>query len=170
MTSRYPLAQKARRRGSVMIEFTLLLPILVSLFLGVVFFGHDFYVYNQLEERTRAAARFASIQTYDTLNSLDPVLSCASCTVVLNPAQSQFASSVRNFMVYGTPSPAGTDQPLVEALGVGNIRVTMVVANSAPVGVRVGITGYSMLTPTGQTTLEDKPQAQFPYLGRYAAP
>jgi len=33
-----------------MIEFTLLLPLLVTLFLGVVFFGQDLFIYNELED------------------------------------------------------------------------------------------------------------------------
>jgi len=152
-----------------MIEFTLLLPLLVSLFLGVVFFGQDLFIYNELEERVRSASRFGSIQAYDSLNGLDPGLSCASCLVVLNPTQSRFARRVRDFLVYGTPSPGDT-APLVSGLTGANVKVTLQVANNFPVGVRVGIINYGMTTPTGQITLTDKPQAQFPYFGRVAMP
>jgi hypothetical protein len=153
-----------------MIEFTLLLPLLVSLFLGVVFFGQDLFIYNELEERVRSASRFASIQSYDSLNSLDPALSCASCMVVLNPAQSRFARWVRDFLVYGTPSPGASPQPLVDGLTGANVKVTLQVVNNFPVGVRVGIINYGMPTPTGHVTLTDKPQTQFPYFGRVAVP
>jgi hypothetical protein len=153
-----------------MIEFSLILPILVSLFLGVAFFGYDFYLYNRLEESVRGASRFASTQDYDSLNSLDPPLSCASCSVVLDPASSRFALRVQDFMLYGTPSPTGTEQPIIEGLTQANIRVTVRVTNSFPAGVRVGIAGYHMLTPTGGVTLNNKPETEFPYLGRYATP
>ncbi|MCL5745908.1 MAG: pilus assembly protein [Acidobacteria bacterium] len=153
-----------------MIEFTLLLPLLVSLFLGVVFFGQDLFIYNELEERVRSASRFGSIQAYDSLNGLDPSLSCASCLVVLDAAQSRFARRVRDFLVYGTPSPGSTPQPLVDGLTGANVKVTLQVANNFPVGVRVGIINYGMPTPAGQITLTDKPQAQFPYFGRVAMP
>ena len=153
-----------------MIEFTLVLPLLVSLFLGVVFFGQDLFTYNELEERVRSASRFASIQSYDSLNSLDPPLSCASCLVVLNPAQSRFARWVRDFLVYGTPSPGASPQPLVDGLTGANVKVTLVVVHNFPVGVRVGIINYGMPTPTGNVTLTDKPQSQFPYFGRVAVP
>ena len=162
--------RKYARRGSVIVEFSLILPVLVSLFLGVVFFGQDLFIYNQLEERVRAASRFASIQSYDSLNSLDPPLSCASCLVVLNPTASQFARRVRDFLVYGNPSPSGTPQPLVDGLTGANVKVTLQVVNNFPVGVQVGIINYGMLTPTGQLTLTDKPQTQFPYFGRVATP
>ena len=153
-----------------MIEFTLVLPLLVSLFLGVVFFGQDLFTYNELEERVRSASRFASIQSYDSMNNLDPPLSCASCTVVLNPAQSRFARRVRDFLVYGTPSPGAGSQPLVDGLTGTNVKVALVVVNNFPVGVQVGIINYGMPTPTGHVTLTDKPQTQFPYFGRVATP
>jgi len=161
---------RPNQRGSVIVEFTLILPVLVSLFLGVVFFGQDLFAYNELEERVRSASRFASIQSYDSLNALDPTLSCASCTVVLNPAQSQFARRVRDFLVYGTPSPGDSPQPLTDGLTGANVKVSLQVENNFPVGVRVGIVNYQMLTPTGRVTLTDKPETQFPYFGRVAVP
>jgi len=153
-----------------MIEFTLVLPLLVSLFLGVVFFGQDLFIYNELEERVRSASRFASIQSYDSLNSLDPSLICASCMVVLDPAQSRFARWVSDFLVYGTPAPGASPQPLVDGLTGANVKVALQVVNNFPVGVRVGIINYGMPTPTGHVTLTDKPQTQFPYFGRVATP
>lgn len=161
---------RSARRGSVIVEFTLVLPVLTSLFLGVVFYGQNLFLYNQLEERVRSASRFASIQSYDSLNALDPPLSCASCMVVLNPAQSQFAQRVRDFLVYGTPSPGEGAQPLTDGLTGANVKVALEVVNNFPVGVRVGIVDYGMLTPTGSITLTDKPQTQFPYFGRVAVP
>jgi hypothetical protein len=161
---------RSTRRGTAILEFTLVLPFLVSLFLGVVFFGQDLFIYNELEERVRSASRFASMQAYDSLNNLDPALVCLSCTVVLDPAQSKFARRVRNFLVYGTPTPVGTEQPLIERLTGANVKVTMLVVNNFPVGVKVGIINYGMVTPTGQITLTDKPQTQFPYFGRVAMP
>lgn len=161
---------RSTRRGSVIVEFTLVLPVLVSVFLGVVFFGQDLFIYNELEERVRSASRFASMQSYDSLNGLDPPLSCASCMVVLNSAQSQFARRVRDFLVYGTPSPTDASQPLTVGLTGANVKVTMVVANNFPVGVRVGIVNYGLPTPAGQVILTDKPQTQFPYFGRVAMP
>lgn len=157
-------------RGSVIMEFSLVLPVLVSLFLGVVYFGQDLFTYNELEERVRSAARLGSIQSYDSLNSLDPPLSCASCLVVLNPASSHFARRVRDFLVYGTPTPDASPQPLVSGLTGANVKVSLQVVNNFPVGVRVGIINYGLPTPTGQVTLTDKPQAHFPYFGRVATP
>lgn len=161
---------RSTRRGSVIVEFTLVLPVLVSVLLGVVFFGQDLFIYNELEERVRSAARFASIQAYDSLNNLDPPLICASCMVVLDPAQSRFARWTRDFLVYGTPSPGADSEPLTDGLTGANVKVTVQVANNFPVGVRVGIVNYGMLTPTGSITLTDKPQTQFPYFGRVAMP
>jgi Flp pilus assembly protein TadG len=151
-----------------MVEFALIAPLLVSLFLGVVFYGYDFYTYNRLEEIVRAGSRFASIQDYDVFDSLDPA-PCSSgstvCTVALD-ASSAFAQLVANYTIYGDPNPAAGASPVVEGLTTGNIAVSVDFLNSAPIAVRVGIQNYKMRTPTGTVTLS-KPVTVFPFCGNF---
>jgi len=51
-----------------MVELTLLLPLLVSLFLGTWQFGYAYYLYGELEQAVRSGGRFASLSTYDFAN------------------------------------------------------------------------------------------------------
>jgi Flp pilus assembly protein TadG len=113
------------QRGSVMVEFALLTPILVMLFLKVILLGFDFYTYNRLEEAVRSGSRFASIQTYDVLHAKDPTLGQSSIpyNFVLNPSSSVFAQRVANLTVYG--DPAGGTQPLIPGLTTVNVRVSL---------------------------------------------
>jgi Flp pilus assembly protein TadG len=154
-------------RGSVMVEFTFVAPLLVALFLGTVFYGYDFYTYARLEEVVRSGSRFASIQTYDVYSGNDPTPSCGSttCNMALDQSASAFATRVANFTVYG--DPAGGTQPLLENLSLANVAVSIDVKNGVPVGTWVKITGYSMLTPTGRITLNGKPAVYFPFQGNF---
>lgn len=151
-----------------MVEFALLSPMLVALFLGVVFFGYDFYTYNRLEEVVRGGARFASMQTYDSNKGYDPIINCKNCFVVLDPKSSKLAERAVNFTVYGTPIVGGTEKPLVEGLLPANVKVSMDIVNKAPKNVWVSVIAYQMTTPLGKITLNDKPATVFPWLGRAA--
>lgn len=151
-----------------MVEFALLSPMLVALFLGVIFFGYDFYTYNRLEEVVRAGARFASMQTYDSNKGYDPIITCVNCSLVLDRETSLLAQRVTNFTVYGTPVVDGTQPPIVEGLQPANVKVSMDIVNKAPKNVWVSIVGFQMITPLGKITLNDKPATVFPWLGRSA--
>ena len=159
------LVRGRSQRGSVMVEFALLAPILVMLFLGVILFGFDFYTYNRLEESVRSGSRFASTQTYDVLHAKDPTLGKSSYNLVLSPSSSVFAQRVANLTVYG--DPAGGTQPLVPGLTAANVRVSLDVKNGVPTFAWVAVTGFSMQTPMGRTTLNGKPAAVFPYAGNF---
>jgi Flp pilus assembly protein TadG len=164
--------QFERRRGSAAVEFALCAPVIIALFLGVVMFGYDFYVYNRLETVVYAGSRFASIQTYDSHTGLDPALRCTRCSIALSQSSSDFARRTANFTVYGTPDPGVGDhaaQALVENLSPANIVVTLEVKNNMPVTVSVAVTGFSMATPAGPAVLNGRPATSFPWMGRSAA-
>ncbi len=153
----------SHRRGNVLIEFTLLLPILVSLFLGVVFFGYDYYLYNRLEEAVRMGARFASRQHYDL--AVEPNPTCTSCTQVLS-STSAFATQVANFTVYGDRNPPSGSTPIIENMTPANVVVSVDFVDGElrrPAWVRVAITNYNVATPFGTVTL-NKPVTVFPYV------
>lgn len=63
-----------KRRGSSVLEFVLVLPILIMLSLGVVDYGYFFYVKNTLQGAAEAAAR-AAIPPTATNSSVTTVVS-----------------------------------------------------------------------------------------------
>lgn len=168
-------------RGSVTIEFALATPLLVSLFLGTISFGYAFQVYGRLEETVRAGARYASILTYD-VNAGDPAIpgcsgSLTTCQfAVTGGSSSAFLQAVRNMTVYGTPTPEGGQQPIVEGMSVDNVVVELGVRGkisgttsvSVPTSVSVAISNFSLSMPVGSITLTSKPRTGFPFVGTYA--
>lgn len=137
-----------RRRGSAVIELALVLPILVSLFLGTWSFGYAYYVYAELEGTVRAGARYASLATYD-----------ASSTA-------SYQTAVQNMVVYG--DPGGASQPVVPGLQTSNVNVVVGMVNSQPTSVTVSITGYRISAMYfDPITLTNKPSLQIPFLGNY---
>lgn len=163
-----------RARGSVMVEFTLIVPLLVALLLGAVFFGRDIHTYNRLEESVRMGARFAAMQRYDANSGADPApTKCASCTFAVTTGT--FATRIKNVVAYGcepgTSSSTGcTDLPVVESVSPANVNVVLNIVNWVPVSVRVSVTNITMPTPFGNLTLNDKPGTTFPWVGTYMAP
>ena len=141
------------RRGSAVVEFTICLPVLVSLFLGTQRFGYTFYLYNELEQGVRAGARYASLRTYN------------SSTAVPDSA---YLDAVRNVVVYGTP--AGGTQPIVPGLATGNVSVTVTFQNSAPAWVNVMIVQFQLPGVVGSLQLDHTPSTSFPFMGVYAPP
>lgn len=129
-------------RGNAMIEFALSFGLLFTVFGGVFQFGYAFYVYNTLESAVRSGARYASLRTYD----------------------SAYLTAVRNMVVYG--NPAGGGQSVAPGLTPANVTVTP--NHNVPTLVVVGITNYKIDGVLRSFTLTNKPQATFPYMGRWA--
>lgn len=143
-------------RGSVMVEFTLSLLVLIPLFLGGWAFGYTFYQYARLESAVRAGARYASTLNYNS----------ASAT-----PSAAFLSAVQNMTVYGDPNAnPSTATPLVSGLTTGNVNLNVGFTNSAPSSMTVSITGFNVLTYFGTTTLSGKPYVWFPYVGYWTPP
>jgi Flp pilus assembly protein TadG len=165
-------------RGSVLVEFTLILPLLVLLFLGGIGFGYNIQRYNRLEESVRAGARFASMAHYDAYASKgsppDPAIpACRTITcpdfVIPDSQPSAFRDAVKNVTVFGTDSPGTTQMPVVEGLELNNVRVTLGVSLSRPIWVEVSIVSFPMDLLIGSVTL-NKPVTRFAYVGNYSFP
>jgi Flp pilus assembly protein TadG len=144
---------RRRRRGGVMIEFTLCVTFLMTLFLGVWAYGYGFYVYSELENAVRNGARYASKLPYDSSSS--------------TPSAS-FLTKVQQMTVYGDPN-VSNGTPLAPNLTTSNVALTVTMANAAPATVTVAITGYT-LPGYWNVTLNNKPYVWFPYLGYWSPP
>ncbi len=146
----------AKQRGSVMVEFTLSMLVLIPLFLGGWAFGYTFFQYSQLENAVRAGARYASTLNYDS----------ASTT-----PSSAFLSAVQKMTVYGDPNAdPRTASPVVPGLTTSNVNLSVGFASSAPSSVTVSISGFRVLTYFGTTNLSGKPYVWFPYVGYWTPP
>ena len=142
-----------RRRGNVTVEFALSFGFLIALLTGCFQFGYAYYVYNTLENAVRAAARFASLRTYD------------SATETPTAA---FTTAVQNMAVYGNPT--GDGQPLARGLAPANVTLTVTFDRNVPQRVAVTISNYNLDAVFRTLTFNGKPSATFPYLGRWAPP
>jgi Flp pilus assembly protein TadG len=112
-----------------MVEFTIVLPMMLFLTLGVTELGRAMVRYNALTKSVRDGARYAA--AYALLGAAE--------TVYIDP---KLLGEVRNLVVFGNPAGAGT--PLLEGLatgqvnlvdaGNGNIRVDAVYPYQALIG------------------------------------
>ena len=142
--------------GSITIEFTLSMLLLIPVFLGGWAFGFTFFQYAQLENAVRAGARYASEQTYDS----------ATTTPSAN-----FLTAVQNMTVYGDPAADPTTAtPVVSGLSTNNVRLTVGFTNGAPSTMTVAITGFQVNSYIGKTTLNGKPYVWFPFVGNFGPP
>jgi Flp pilus assembly protein TadG len=150
-----PTGGKALRKGSVMVEFTLSLPLLVALFLGISHFGYAFYMYSELVQAVTAGARYASLQKYDSANATP---------------STGFRTAVQNVVVFGNPAASGTETPAAPGLTRSNVLFSVTFQSGAPAAVGVSIQNYRLPTAFGSMTLSHKPSAWFPFLGLFAPP
>jgi hypothetical protein len=131
-----------------MVELALLLPILISLFLGTWFFGYSNYLYAELEQAVRSGARYASHGVYQTT------------------APSAYVNAVRNAVVYG--DPMGGTRPVVPDLRPEMVQVSLSPPVGTPISVRVSISGFKDWGPFGTPILLcNKPSLEMPFMGYY---
>lgn len=150
MNTRIPTRAK-RRAGSILGEFALGSGVLLALFGGTFRLGYTFLEYNKLEIAAAQGARFASLVPYD------------SSTTTPSAA---FLSSVRNMVLYGSPS--GGTSPVLPGLTAQNVVLTVVFTNGVPGTMTVSISGFTIDAVFGHVTLSSKPRASFPYQGIWA--
>ncbi len=140
-------------RGGVLVEFALAALVLTPVILGTFSFGLAIRDYNALQTAVRNAARFASLQDYDSSTS--------------SPS-GVYTARVRNMVLYGSPDGQGS---LTTAnLNATNIRISVVMQNNMPHQVTVSIVNYTLVDFFRPITLDSKPSATFPFMGRYVPP
>jgi Flp pilus assembly protein TadG len=112
---------KPTQRGTAIVEFALVLPLLLLLTMITTEFGRAIYQYNTIVKSLRDASRYLSLQTPNTK-----------------------IAEARNLLVFG--NIAGTGPALVPGLSVSNVATpTWQLTGSNPVinTVKVTVTGYT---------------------------
>lgn len=137
-------------RGNVLVELSLALPLLVTLFLGTWQFGYAYYLYGELEQSVRAGGRYASLAAYDAAKP------------------SAYRTAVQNVVVYGDPDPGAGARPVVPGLLPSHVQVELIFSGALPTAVTVSISGYELPGVFTSIVLNGKPGNQFPYLGNWA--
>jgi Flp pilus assembly protein TadG len=99
------------QRGLAIVEFTIVLPLLLFLFLAVAEFGRAFLQYNLLTHAVRDSARFVASKA----------LLGQAGSVNLDAAT---ISQARSLVVYGNVGSTGS--PLLPGLATGNVTVSSV--------------------------------------------
>jgi Flp pilus assembly protein TadG len=142
---------RGRRSGAAIVEFAVGSGILLAVFSGTFEVGYTLIQYNRLQIAVAQGARYASLVPYD------------SPTATPSTA---FVSSVRNVVLYGTPSTGAT--PVVSGLTAANISLVVTFANGVPNSIEVLVGGYTINALFGSHTLTGKPRVTYPYQGIWA--
>jgi len=141
------------QRGQSLLEFAMVLPLLLLIALGVIEFGRAYYQYNTLSKAVREAARYMSMQKYDSVGR----------------------DRAKNMAVYGNREGTGT--PCLPGLTVGNITVTPrdheggqpgPSETNPPRWVKVSVTGYtfqSMFPKVVPISASFTPSVEMRYVG-----
>jgi Flp pilus assembly protein TadG len=98
---RMPHMDRRGQRGLAMVEFTIVLPVLLLLLLGVTELGRALMRYNALTKALQDGARYAAAHAL------------GGDTKVVN-VDAQLQADVRNVVVYG--NKAGTGRPVLHGL------------------------------------------------------
>lgn len=141
------------RRGNAIIEFALAAPLILTVLTGTFQFGYTFYVYNQLQLSVRSGVRYASLMDYAGTSS-----ACVAAT----------QNTVKNMIVYGTPTPADGATPIVRGLAKSNVSVSFNPdAKGVPTDVTLSIGSFAVNALFTTFTFNGKPAASVPYVGHY---
>ena len=127
---------KTRQKGTAIVEFALILPLLLLLTMITTEFGRAIYQYNTIVKSLRNATRYLSLQTQNTQ-----------------------ITEAQNLVVFG--NIAGTGTALVPGLTVSQVTPTWLRIESVPPinTVTITVTGYtfrSMFTSVFGVTFGDK--------------
>lgn len=147
------MRRRSNQRGGALVEFALASLVLVPMLMGTFSFGLAMRDYNTLQTNVRNAARFASLQDYDSLTGTP---------------SSAYLQSVRNIAVYG--NPGGSGSPATSKLSASNIAVQVEMRAGVPYQVTVSVTNYLLVNFFQPITVNGKPAVTFPYMGRFAPP
>ena len=139
------------QRGSSVVEFAFIYPVIFVSMGGLFGLGQAFYTYNSIQSAIRSASRYGSLAAYDLPNG------------------NQWKAAVRNMAVYGDPDPGPNTPTLVPGLTLANVQATAYVPETEPTMVTVAVTNFEF--DFLFTKLEvSQPRVTFPFLGRALIP
>ena len=142
------------KRGSSMVEFACAAPLGIMILAGTFQFGYTFYVYNQLQLSIRGGVRYASLMDYKGTSS-----ACVTAT----------QNTIKNLVVYGSPTPATDAAPVVRGLSKANVNVNFNPdTKGVPTAVTVDVSSFTVDGLFSSFTFNGKPLASMPYMGRYS--
>jgi hypothetical protein len=149
----------AGQRGQAMIELAFSAGVMIACLAGTFQFGYTFYVYDELVSAVGNGARYAATRTYRAASPADV---------------EKGKDAIRNLVVYGNSQPAPGAAPVAPNLKPENVQVSWVMSDKAegagaPTAVDVSIVKYSVGAMFGSFTIDHRPLAEFPFVGRYAA-
>jgi Flp pilus assembly protein TadG len=133
-----------------MLEFGIAAAVIFPIFAGSFQYGYSYYVYNNLQTSVRAAGRYAAARTYD------------SATATPSAA---FTTAVKNMAVYG--NPLGGTRSVAPNLTTDKVALSVAFSMGTPSRVTVQVNNFQINGVFGTVTLNGKPRATFPYLGRW---
>jgi Flp pilus assembly protein TadG len=124
--NRHPLTQRlaARQRGSAIVEFALILPLLISILAAIVGFGCAFWYYDALAKATAAAAREMSVSAKASIASLGvPNARKQVVDAVAAAGVPDFASANVDIACLASDF---SDAPCTDGVAPGGVRVRVV--------------------------------------------
>jgi len=142
------------KRGSALVEFACAAPLGIMILAGTFQFGYAFYVYNQLQLSIRGGVRYASLMDYKGTSS-----ACVANT----------QDTVKNLVVYGSPTPAANAVPVVRGLSKAKVNVSFNPdAMGVPAAVTVSVNDFRVDGLFASFNFSGKPFASVPFVGRYS--
>ena len=102
-------------RGATIVEFALVAPVLCALILGIIAFGHAYFVQTTLSNAARDAVRVMALQ--DTSGGRDPVLE-AKKRAVLSAAPAVTITQSQVTVTPTTCEAADTSGPLTATVAI----------------------------------------------------
>jgi hypothetical protein len=139
--SRPPRKGRKGERGAALLEFAIGATVFMTVLFGVLQFGVLLWTHNALTDAARRGARYA-------VNQCDPADgSCANSSTSID--------RTKNVVVYGTPNPPASAQPVVRGLTTNNVQVTYsgFGVNAGSVTVQIVNYDFSFVVPFFGTTL-----------------
>lgn len=111
-------SRRILERGQALVEGALILVVALALLLGIFDLGQIMFIHQTLVERTRSAARWGAVNTYNQ-------------------------TSIQNLVLYGTAAPGQGAQPIFN-LTPSNVNVQHLNAGTAEDSVSVTVSGYQV--------------------------
>lgn len=98
------------QKGTAIVEFTIVLPLLLLIMLGIGEMGHFIYQFNSLNKCVRDGARYLSENSRQ-----------GSTGTIINLTSSPIVAQVKNMTVYGNPNGSGA--ALLPGFTIGNVTL-----------------------------------------------